>query len=100
MSSLFPGQFKAIPTSFQAIALDNATEQALTVPPGAQYALIQAIGKAVNWRNDGVAPVAGTSGGMVLAVGVEPQGIAGSLAAYEFISTDVAGSILLVSYFS
>ena len=75
----------------------------LTLPTGVngvpKYALVQALTNSVNWRDDGVAPTASVGGGMVLVAGIEPEGFNGDLSAIKFISTNAAGSTLLVSYY-
>lgn len=104
MSSMFPGQFKPVPSSFQSLALDNVTPQGLApLPTGPngypKYALVQALGANVNWRDDGVAPTAADGGGMFVNSSDAPQGFAGNLFGAEFISTSASGSTLLISYY-
>lgn len=104
MYSAFPGQFQPMAGSFQSIDLDNSTASALTLPSGAQggpkYALIMAVDQDVHWRDDGADPVSTAGGGMLLVAGQPPIGFLGDLGSIRFISTNVAGSTLLVSYYS
>lgn len=100
--SLFPGQFSPVPGGFQDLAV-GATAAPLTLPTGPKgvpkYALMQVLGSNINWRDDGVAPVAGDGGGMFLAATAEPIGFSGNLSTAEFISSNSGGSTLLVSYY-
>jgi hypothetical protein len=57
-----------IPKGYQQLTGLNAVKQ-LTVPVGANYAVIRCTGQDIRWRDDGVAPTAGV--GMPLAVGEE-----------------------------
>ena len=83
------------PLGYQQITT-LTTAQTLTVPAGANLALIAAEAVDIRWRDDGTAPTA--SVGMQLFLGA-PQTFSGDLAALKFIQT-AAGSILNVSYYS
>ena len=100
---LFPGQFSPVPSSFQSISVTNSATSSLTVPTGpngvAKYALIQAVGNTVNWRDDGGAPTASAGGGVAMTALAVPQGFNGDLSALKFISTAAGGSTLVVSYY-
>ena len=101
-TSLFPGQFQPIPSSFQSIAVTNSATVSLTLPTGygvPKYVLIQALTNSINWRDDGGAPTAASGGGMVLISGAAPVGYVGDLANLKFISTAAGGSTLLASYY-
>ena len=103
MTSAFPGQFAPVPSSFQSLAITNAAVTSLTLPTGVggvpKYALFQVIGPNVNWRDDGVNPTNAVGGGMQLQGGAAPLGFLGNLATAKFISTQAAGSTLLVAYY-
>lgn len=73
-----------------------AASAALTVPSGATYALLQAEGQAVRWRDDGTAPTATI--GMTLQAGGELR-YDGALQNIRFIQT-AATATLNVSYYS
>ena len=83
-----------IPVGYQQITT-LTTSTALTVPLGAQYALIQCQVQAVRWRDDGTAPTATV--GMRLPVGAE-RWHDGPLAQLRFIE-EVVGAILDISYY-
>jgi hypothetical protein len=85
----------SIPVGYQQItSLSSAT--ALTVPTGAQYALIVCEVANVRWRDDGSAPTA--SVGMLLATGSTLIYEVGNLALIQFIQVS-SGAILNVSYY-
>lgn len=71
------------------------TAQALSVPAGANLALIQAQGQAVRYRDDGVGPTA-TVGMPIAAAGSLSYN--GDLAALRFIE-QAAGAVLNVLYY-
>ena len=97
MSVLFNGQFT--PLGFEAVTLASGSVESLVVPSRAKMALIQAVGKAVQWRDDGEAPTAAVGGGMYMPINAEPVGFIGNINTAEFVTTDPAGSTLLVSYY-
>jgi hypothetical protein len=85
----------SIPLGYQQItSLSSAT--ALTIPAGAQYALITCEVANVRWRDDGSAPTA--SVGMILATGSTLVYEVGNLALIQFIQVS-SGAILNVSYY-
>jgi hypothetical protein len=77
----------------QIIGLAAAT--ALTVPTGANYAIICTESQDVRWRDDGVNPTAGV--GYPLAVGSELE-MTSNLAAIRFIQ-QAATATLNISYY-
>jgi hypothetical protein len=80
----------------QLTATQLASAQKLTVPAGANVALISVEVAAVRWRDDGTAPT--TSIGMYLPNGLAPFEYSGTLDAIEFIAA--TGSPLVnVSYY-
>lgn len=91
-----------VPMGFQQITATGVA-QTLTVPTvtsGAQtvaacYALIQASGGSVNWRDDGTAPTATI--GMTIPAGAE-LAYNGNLKAIQLIAT--AGTLINVSYYA
>lgn len=82
------------PAGFEQID-DLSAAVGLTPPDGCVLALIQATGKAVTWRDDGVDPT--SSVGMLLSDGALME-YAGALHAIKFIETD-ASAILNVTYY-
>lgn len=102
MSNLFAGQFSPITGSFQTLTLTNSAAQSLTLTSGTngvpKYALIQAEGADVRWRDDGTAPT--SSSGMLILANAGPVGFVGNLATAQFISTLGSGSTLDVSLYS
>lgn len=78
----------------QITSLSSAT--ALTIPSGAQMAIVQAEDQNVRWRDDGTAPTA--SVGMQLAAGAALQYTAAQLPQLEFIE-ETSGAILNISYY-
>lgn len=87
-----PGQ--VTPKGLQQIT-SLVAAASLTVPSGAQFALIQAESQDVRWRDDGTNPTA--SVGMLLASG-ETLAYTGPLAAIRLIET-TASAKLNVSYY-
>ena len=83
-----------LPVGYQQITSVSAST-ALTIPAGANVALIQAEAQAVRWRDDGTAPTA--SVGMSLAAD-ETLPYTGNLSAIRFIE-QTAGAKLNVSYY-
>jgi hypothetical protein len=81
----------------QILAATLAVATALTVPSGAETALISCETGNVRWRDDGVAPTATV--GMVIYATQPPQVFAGDLTVLKFILS-TAGAILNVSYYS
>lgn len=84
------------PCGYQQIAAATlAAATALTVPAGADYAVIVSATSTVSWRDDGVEPTAAI--GMPVAAGV-PFAYEGDLSAIKFIL--ITGSpVLHVSYY-
>lgn len=76
--------------------VDLSTAVGLTVPRGAKFALIQAEGANVRWRDDGTAPTATV--GMLLSTTSDGLWFTGDLRAVRFIQT-TAGAKLNVSYY-
>jgi hypothetical protein len=84
------------PAGYQQLT-SLATATALTVPAGADVAIIQAEAQAVRWRDDGTDPT--SSVGMRLAAGSDFL-YTGRLSALRFIQDDaVPPAILNVSYY-
>lgn len=83
-----------IPVGYQQIT-SVSTSTALTVPAGANVALIQAETQAVRWRDDGEDPT--DSVGMALAAN-ETLPYTGNLGAIRLIQQS-AGAKLNVSYY-
>lgn len=77
----------------QVTGLDSV--KSLTVPDGAIYAMIQAEGAGVRWRDDGIAPSA--SVGMRLPIGSELH-YDGNMAALRVIQ-EGSGAKLNISYY-
>jgi hypothetical protein len=89
---MFAQQFAAL--GYQQITLSGAS--GLTVPAGANFAIIAADVAAVRWRDDGSAPTA--SVGMFLSNTGDALEYSGPLAKIQFIP--VTGSpVLNVSYY-
>jgi hypothetical protein len=83
-----------VPVGYQQLTgMSSAT--GLTVPAGAQFALIVAETQNVRWRDDGTNPTA--SVGMLLTTGTTLVYEAG-LSAIRFIAA-TAGAVLNVSYY-
>lgn len=80
---------------YQRIATLSSA-QALTVPAGATFALIQAETQAVRWRDDGVTPT--SSVGMPLIIGSVIE-YDGDLKAIRFIE-QTASAVLHVCYYN
>ena len=87
-----PGQIS--PLGYQQITTLSAATS-LTVPKGATYAVIQAEGADIRWRDDGTDPTA--SVGMVIASG-DTLPFAARLGAVRFIQ-ETAGGVLNISYY-
>nr|DAH84771.1 MAG TPA: hypothetical protein [Caudoviricetes sp.] len=84
-----------VPLGYQQIS-SLAASTPLTVPPGANFALIDCEAQAVRWRDDGTAPTAAI--GMPMAVADAPLDYSGNLAALRFIE-QTAGAKLNISYY-
>lgn len=82
------------PAGYEQVTVLSAAV-GLTVPSGADRALIQAATQDIRWRDDGTSPTA--SVGMVLAAGTTLE-YTGDLSAFEAIET-AASAELNVSYF-
>jgi hypothetical protein len=85
----------AAPLGYQQLTSMSSAKQ-LTVPGGANAALLVAEAQAVRWRDDGTAPIATV--GMLLPVGIDGFFYTGNLGAIQFIAA-TAGAILNVSYY-
>lgn len=89
----------APPTIFYGVGYQQittlTTATALTIPTGAQFAIVQAEGQDVRWRDDGVDPTATV--GMILAAGDSMQFL-GDLDLVRFIEA-TAGATLNVSFY-
>ncbi len=83
-----------MPLGYQQIT-DVGAAAALTVPPGANVAVIVAEAQDVRWRDDGTPPTAAI--GMALVKGVELQ-YSGDLSRIQFIEA-AAGAVLNVAYY-
>ena len=87
------------PLGYQQFAAGSlATAQPLTVPAGANSALVEAEAQGVRWRDDGTAPTA-TVGMPIPSGGSTTFYGAAELAALKFIAAS-AGAILNVSYYA
>jgi hypothetical protein len=88
------------PKGYQQIT-DMSASTALTVPKGAEYALVQAETADVRWRDDGTAPT--SSVGMLLDVSAMPEGIwiegKDRIEAFRVIETATT-AVLNVSYYA
>ena len=73
----------------------TGTAVGLTVPSGANFAMIVGEAQALRWRDDGVDPT--TTVGMPLSVGVDFS-YDGDLNRIKFIAA-VAGAIINISYY-
>ncbi|KEA07121.1 hypothetical protein [Rhizobium rhizogenes] len=90
---MFAQQFAAL--GYQQItSLSSATP--LTVPAGANFAVVAADTAAVRWRDDGAAPTA--SVGMHLSNTGEPLQYSGPLSKIQFIA-ETGSPVLNVSYY-
>jgi hypothetical protein len=72
------------------------TVKSLTVPAGAEYALVQAQTQDVLWRDSGTNPEAGT--GFLLSAGGPALFYTGKLSQLRFIES-AASAVLFVSYY-
>jgi hypothetical protein len=91
-----PARYK--PLGFQQIsAASLATVQTLTVPPGANVAIIKANVAAVSWRDDGVAPTSAI--GMQMLNTDPPLEYSGFLSALQFILVTGGSPTVNVSYY-
>lgn len=88
-------QPQGAPLGYQQLTSVPANS-ALTVPAGANFAMISCETQSVRWRDDGIAPTA--SVGMLMAAGGAPQMFWGNLSALLFIQTS-ATAVLNISYY-
>ena len=89
----------ATPLGYQQIsAATLATAQKLTIPTGATFAIVQAVGGNLVWRDDGTAPTA-AGVGMQLASGASLP-VGGDLATIQFILATGQTGVLNASYYS
>ncbi len=84
------------PLGYQQIT-SLGTAVALTVPAGAQRALLQAETQNVRWRDDGTDPT--TAAGMILKAGNDPVLYEGDLSAIKVIEV-TSSAKLNVTYFT
>ena len=90
------GPLRAVPLGFQQISVGSSAG-GLTVPAGADFAIMRASTADVSWRDDGIAPTASV-GFPLLHTDVDPFEYHGDLGAFEAIA--VSGSpVLNVSYY-
>jgi hypothetical protein len=89
---MFAQQFAAL--GYQQITLSGASS--LTVPAGANFAIIAVETAAVRWRDDGTAPT--SSVGMPLSNTGAPLEYSGPLANIQFIA-QTGSPVLNVSYY-
>jgi hypothetical protein len=75
---------------------DASTAVGLTIPTGANFAMIVCEAQSVRWRDDGISPT--TTVGMPLSVGVDFS-YDGDLHRIKFIAA-VAGAIINISYYA
>lgn len=91
------GPLRLAPLGFQQIdATTLAAATHLTVPVGANVAVLTALGAAVNWRDDGTAPTA--SVGNQLPASAPPYEYYSRLSAIQFILA-TGSPTLNVSYY-
>lgn len=83
------------PMGYEQIA-DASVAVGLTVPPGAKYAIVQAVGQNVRWRDDGTDPT--TTAGMQLVAGYD-MFYKGELRDIRFIE-EAAAAEINVSYYA
>ena len=86
---------RLIPLGYEQITGLSSTKK-LTVPDGANCAVLMAEAKDLRWRDDGTAPTALV--GMPLSTTAQPFFYTGALANIEFIEQAASG-ILNVSYY-
>lgn len=84
----------AVPLGYQRIT-GLATASGLTVPEGARHALIQAEGKAVRWRDDGIDPT--STDGLSIATGTTFS-YHGALTRIRFIETAASATLHVAFY--
>lgn len=82
------------PLGYQQLTV--TTLQTLTVPAGANLAIIRGEAQTVRWRDDGTAPTA--SVGMTMLVADPPLIYSGDLTKLKFIAA-TAGGIINVNYY-
>ena len=89
-----PGGQVYTPLGYQAIVPTAST--ALTVPAGAQFALIRTEVQDVRWTDDATVPT--LTVGMVLMIEDPAMWYSGDLSALLFFN-DTAGSLVKISYY-
>jgi hypothetical protein len=90
------GPLKLAPVGFQQLdATALSASVGLTVPAGAQVAILAPVTAAVSWRDDGTAPTA--TGGMQIAAGTYYE-YWGNLSAIRFIAS-TGSPVLNVSFY-
>lgn len=87
--------FHVSPRGVQVIS-DLSSAVGLTPPANAQFALIQAEGKNVRWRDDGTDPT--DSVGIVIVADEAPVWYGGDLSAIKFIEVDASASLTVAYY--
>jgi hypothetical protein len=83
-----------VPLGFVQIAVSSSAV-ALTVPSGATYALVEATGASVLWRDDGQNPT--TTTGMTIVAGQAPIAMA-NLQALKFIAASGSAQLAVSFY--
>ena len=84
-----------IPLGFQQItSLSSAAT--LTVPAGAEVAILSVLTQSVRFRDDGTAPDA--THGVIIPAGVAPYRYEGDLRAVQFIQTAASASMDIAYY--
>jgi hypothetical protein len=84
------------PLGYQHVAVSTVSASGLTPPAGVRFALIQADGANIRWRDDGVAPTAAI-GNRLLNAGTA-QEYSGALSAVQLIA-EGAGAFLNIAYY-
>jgi hypothetical protein len=84
-----------VPLGYQQIA-DLSAASALTVPPGANFAIIAAEGAPVRWRDDGVVPTAAI--GVPMATTDSPLQYSGALPKLQFIQQSASAKLNVAYY--
>lgn len=82
------------PVGYEQVT-DLSSASGLTVPSGADFALVQAVTQDVRWRDDGTSPTG--SVGMVLAAG-DTLSYDGDLSTFEAIETSASAELNVAYY--
>jgi len=91
----FIPEVQDLPLGYQQITSMSATTS-LTVPIGANIAVVRTEAQSVRWRDDGTAPT--SSVGIPMLTADPPYVFSGDLAVLQFIQV-TSGAILNVSYY-